>query len=255
MQPGESVTIVEGSIQASITDTLQTSTILYELDTNQSNFTLEDNTKCDITLSPSFDLSHLGQDGIYELSIKAYVQDDPSKSTLTVLEIPFEVNKLPPIFTSENTAYISDPKFSGKKEIITVEAQDGDSEINADIHYELMEIPNCPDCFEISATTGILEWIGEIPKETILEKKIEFEVRALEFGIPDGKTSSAKIVITFPGDELNPEFTKPKYTADLTRVSKSKISFFNSVRTDSCFRMVLLRFWMVQSVPKIWICI
>ena len=171
-------------------------------------------------MSPTFNLNNLGQDGIHELSIKAYVQDDPSKSTLTVLEIPFEVNRLPPIIYSKKTAHIPYPKFSEKQEILAFEAYDGDIDINAEINFRIFEIAaTCPNCFEINATSGVLEWIGAIPKNTILLRKIEMTIEAFEVGIPDGKTSSTNIVITFPGDELDPEFTKQKYTADLERVS------------------------------------
>ena len=219
-KPGDPISITEGSIQASITDTLETKTILYQLDPTQSDFALLDNTKCEIVLSPTFDLSHLGQDGIYDLSIKAYDQDDIGKSTMTILEIPFENNRLPPVFSSENTAYIPNPEFQGRVEIGTVQAHDGDIDINAEIQYEIFEMANCPDCFEIDEKTGILEWIKEIPKNTILQKKIEFEVKATEIGIlEEGKSSTAKFVVTFPGDELNPKFTKQGYTAELTRVS------------------------------------
>ena len=219
-KPGDHLSITEGSIQASITDTLESKTILYQLDPTQSDFTLLDITKCEIVLAPTFDLSHLGQDGIYDLPIKAYDQDDIGKSATTMLEIPFELNRLPPVFSSENTAYISNPEFQGRVEIGTVQAHDGDIDINAEIQYEVLEIPNCPDCFEIDEKTGILEWIKEIPKNTILQKKIEFEVKATEIRIlEEGKSSLAKFVVTFPGDELNPEFTKQGYTAELTRVS------------------------------------
>ena len=134
-KPGDPISITEGSIQANITDTLETKTILYQLDPTQSDFTLLDNTKCEVVLAPTFDLSHLGQDGIYDLSIKAYDQDDIGKSATTILEIPFEVNRLPPVFSSENTAYISNPEFQGRVEIGTVQAHDGDIDINAEIQY------------------------------------------------------------------------------------------------------------------------
>ena len=219
-KPGDPVMITEGSIQASITDTLESKTILYQLQT-QSDFILLDNTKCEISLSSTFNLSHLGQDGIYDLSIKAYDQDDLDRCTMTILEIPFQVNKLPPVFSSENTAYISNPEFQQKLEIGTVQAQDGDIDINAEIDYEILDITNCTKCFEINEKTGVLTWIKTIPKNTILQKKIEFEIKATENGIPEEyvKSSTAKFVVAFPGDELNPEFAKQGYTAELTRVS------------------------------------
>ena len=174
-------------------------------------------------------MSHLGASGVYNLPIESYDKDDPDRSTITNLEIPFEVNRLPPVFTTENTVFIENPEFQGDATILQLKAEDGDTDINAEIQYEILgPITNCNGCFMVGSTSGSISWVKEIPKPTILLRNVTFTVTATEIGIPNGKSTEENVVITFPGDELNPEFTKPEYIADLERVFLTLYSTFRA---------------------------
>ena len=74
------------------------------------------------------------------------------------------------------------------------------------------------DCFEIDKSSGLLTWVGEIPKETIKNELVQFDVVAYQQNNED-KQISRTVIITFPGDKNGVNFTQSEYQASLTWVS------------------------------------
>ena len=74
------------------------------------------------------------------------------------------------------------------------------------------------DCFEIGKSSGVLTWVGEIPKETIKNELVQFDVVAYQQNNED-KHISRTVIITFPGDKNGVNFTQSEYQASLTWVS------------------------------------
>ena len=74
------------------------------------------------------------------------------------------------------------------------------------------------DCFEIGKSSGLLTWVGEIPKETIKTELVQFDVVAYQQSNED-KQISHTVIITFPGDKNGVNFTQSEYQASLTWVS------------------------------------
>ena len=74
------------------------------------------------------------------------------------------------------------------------------------------------DCFEIDKSSGLLTWVGEIPKETIKNELVQFIVVAYQQNNED-KQISRTVIITFPGDKNGVNFTQSEYQASLTWVS------------------------------------
>ena len=74
------------------------------------------------------------------------------------------------------------------------------------------------DCFEIGKSSGLLTWVGEIPKETIKNELVQFDVVAYQQNNED-KQISRTVIITFPGDKNGVNFTQSEYQASLTWVS------------------------------------
>ena len=66
--PGQELSIIDGPIIANIEGSVESKTIIYELDSQ--NFELEDNKDCKITLNDSFNLANLGNNGLFTLSIR-----------------------------------------------------------------------------------------------------------------------------------------------------------------------------------------
>ena len=74
------------------------------------------------------------------------------------------------------------------------------------------------DCFEIDKSSGLLTWVGVIPKETIKNELVQFIVVAYQQNNED-KQISRTVIITFPGDKNGVNFTQSEYQASLTWVS------------------------------------
>ena len=74
------------------------------------------------------------------------------------------------------------------------------------------------DCFEIGKSSGVLTWAGEIPKVTIKNELVQFDVVAYQESNVE-KQISRTVIITFPGDKNGVNFTQSEYQASLTWVS------------------------------------
>ena len=133
---GDVLIITNGPIQANFPVFIGTKTVLYEI--TDLNFELRDDKTCEINLRQNFDIANLGKDGIYLLKIRAYDQDDEKRENFATLQIPFQVDKLPPIFTSDTfDFFINNPEFSSSQKLFEITAQDGDEDIQTDIGYRL----------------------------------------------------------------------------------------------------------------------
>jgi hypothetical protein len=80
------------------------------------------------------------------------------------------------------------------------------------LHFSLQ------DCFEIGKSSGVLTWAGEIPKVTIKNELVQFDVVAYQESNVE-KQISRTVIITFPGDKNGVNFTQSEYQASLTWVS------------------------------------
>ena len=179
MGPSQNIVITDGPIEAAVPDTLNSIKIKYQI-VDDANFILPNETKCDVTTSSQFDISLLGVDGLYTISIRAYDSDDEKRENFAIVKIPFQVDRYPPKFTSDKFSYyIPNPKFGGEaQEILTIKAEDGDKDINSSIELKIIDpIEDCDGCFNIESSSGKISWVKEIPKETILKEVVTFKIQ------------------------------------------------------------------------------
>ena len=90
--------------------------------------------------------------------------------------------------------------------------------IKPDFLHHSLDMQQCSTCFQMVGNT--LTWVSAIPVDIIKSRKIEFQVVAFQVN-DNQKEARQKIIITFPGDELNPKFTQSEYQATLKQVKIS----------------------------------
>jgi hypothetical protein len=121
----------------------------------------------------------LGPDGICTISIRAFSDE---QETIATVEIPYQVDRFLPEFTQNQYGkYLENPAYPGTiQTILTIQAKDGDLDINTTIWYSIPEQPvNCKNCFEIDNETGEISWVQSIPTDTIKEKKVDLTIMVM----------------------------------------------------------------------------
>ena len=114
--------------------------INYELLNFTQQFELKSKDSCEVQLKS--DLSSLGSEGYISLPIRAFDLADSSKEAFATLEVPFQVDRYPPIFDEDSYfSTINGTKFDTEIalniEPHDIKAIDGDADIDAKILYSL----------------------------------------------------------------------------------------------------------------------
>ena len=146
--------ITDGPIEANIESSIESKTIIYELVNDDSkNFELTDNKACTISLSNLFNLTSLGSNGMFTLSIRAYIENDVKRENFATIEIPFQINSNPPEWNVQyENIELDDPQPGDVINTNGFYAIDTD-QFTTVISYEIINDNGIEDRYEIEYVT------------------------------------------------------------------------------------------------------
>lgn len=174
------------------------------------------NGPCVISVVDELDYEHQRQ---YELTVRATDSVSGVYADVPVSVVVQDVNDCPPEFTQE--AYnvsISEAAAFGTP-VLTVQARDNDTEINAKINYSILKDSlNSTDLFYIDEEDGTIYLKQSLDHE--LAQSHHFIVVAQDHGVP-GLASTAHVwVQVIDMNDNPPRFDLPSYTASLSIYAK-----------------------------------
>ena len=127
-----------------------------------------------------------------------------------------DVNDHAPEFESQSYSQSVSESLLVGATVITVRASDGDTGINADIEYSILNPSGINHVFQIDPRTGSITTRSQLDRETV--SYYQLHIQASDKGaVPNRQTATALVEIHIDDENDNyPQFTRSSYTVDVS---------------------------------------
>ncbi|EDO35413.1 predicted protein, partial [Nematostella vectensis] len=137
----------------------------------------------------------------------------PLSASMEITVIVDDYNDHRPVFLSHIGTVFIDENASPGTEIITLQAVDGDSGVNAEIRYAFVT-GNSNNSFTINSITGRLRTARNLDRETT--PRFTLEVLAYDLGVPRKDSVTNVTVVLRDVNDNQPVFTMSEYAAEVS---------------------------------------